>query len=90
MNKKNLILVSKTCLLLSVLGFCIPVFDEANGFAALIYFLGAGEGALYISIGAAILLSSALRVHSFPRSSSTARITDCSNWSVYATVNSKS
>jgi raffinose/stachyose/melibiose transport system permease protein len=56
MNKKNIILVSKACLLLSMLGFCIPVFDEANGFAALIYFLGAGEGALYISIGIALIL----------------------------------
>ena len=56
MNKKNIILVSKACLLLSVLGFCIPVFDEANGFAALIYFLGAGEGALYVSIGIALIL----------------------------------
>ena len=57
MNKKNLILVSKACLLLSMLGFCIPVFDEANGFAALIYFLTAGEGALYNSIGIALILS---------------------------------
>ena len=56
MNKKNIILVSKACLLLSMLGFCIPVFDEANGFAALIYFLGAGEGALYVSIGIALIL----------------------------------
>ena len=56
MNKKNIILVSKACLLLSMLGFCIPVFDEANGFAALSYFLGAGEGALYISIGIALIL----------------------------------
>jgi len=56
MNKKNIILVSKACLLLSMLGFCIPVFDEANGFAALIYFIGAGEGALYISIGIALIL----------------------------------
>ena len=56
MNKKNIILVSKACLLLSMLGFCIPVFDEANGFAALFYFLGAGEGALYISIGIALIL----------------------------------
>ncbi len=57
MNKKNMILVSKACLLLSVLGFCIPVFDEANGFAALIYFLGSGEGALYTSIGVSLLVS---------------------------------
>ena len=57
MNKKNLILISKACLLLSVLGFCIPVFDEANGFAALIYFLGAGEGALYTLIGVALIFS---------------------------------
>lgn len=56
MNKKNIILVSKACLLLSMLGFFIPVFDEANGFAALIYFLGAGEGALYVSIGIALIL----------------------------------
>ena len=56
MNKKNIILVSKACLLLSMLGFCIPVFDDANGFAALIYFLGAGEGALYVSIGIALIL----------------------------------
>ena len=56
MNKKNIILVSKACLLLSMLGFCIPVFDETNGFAALIYFLGAGEGALYVSIGIALIL----------------------------------
>ena len=56
MNKKNIILVSKACLLLSMLGFCIPMFDEANGFASLIYFLGAGEGALYTSIGIALIL----------------------------------
>ena len=57
MNKKNMILVSKACLLLSVLGFCIPIFDEANGFAALIYFLTAGEGALYTAIGSSLIVS---------------------------------
>ena len=38
MNKKNMILASKVCLLVAMLGYCIPVFDDANGFAAFIYF----------------------------------------------------
>ena len=57
MNKKNLILASKACLLLSMLGFCIPLFDDSNGFEALVYFLGAGEGAFYIIIGISLILS---------------------------------
>ena len=57
MNKKNMILASKVCLLVAMLGFCIPVFDDANGFAAFIYFFGAGQGALYIFIGIALVLS---------------------------------
>ena len=40
-----------------MLGYCIPVFDDANGFAAFIYFFGAGQGALYIFIGIALVLS---------------------------------
>ncbi len=54
MDKKNLILISKACLLLSILGFCLPVFDGINGFAALIYFLGGAQGALYTLIGIAL------------------------------------
>ena len=57
MNKKNMILASKVCLLVAMLGYCIPVFDDANGFAAFIYFFGAGQGALYIFIGIALVLS---------------------------------
>ena len=56
MNKKNMILASKVCLV-AMLGYCIPVFDDANGFAAFIYFFGAGQGALYIFIGIALVLS---------------------------------
>ena len=57
MNKKNMILASKVCLLVAMLGYCIPVFDDAIGFAAFIYFFGAGQGALYIFIGIALVLS---------------------------------
>lgn len=57
MNKKNMILASKVCLLVAMLGYCIPVFDDANGFAAFIYFFGAGQGALYIFISIALVLS---------------------------------
>ena len=52
-----MILASKVCLLVAMLGYCIPVFDDANGFAAFIYFFGAGQGALYIFIGIALVLS---------------------------------
>ena len=56
-----MILASKICLLVAMLGFCIPVFDDANGFTAFVYFFGAGEEAgseiLYFLIGAALVLS---------------------------------
>ena len=55
MNKKNLVLASKCALLLSFLGFCLPIFDGAVGFAALPYLFGVGSGR-ELSIGITLIL----------------------------------
>ncbi len=57
MNKKNVILASKVCLLIAIIGVFIPIFVDANGFAALKYFLEADEGTLYTWIGTALIVS---------------------------------
>ncbi len=54
MSKQKLILISKGFLLLCVLGFSIPLFDETNGFGAIAYFLS-DQTLLYKSIGVGLL-----------------------------------
>lgn len=51
MDRKNLILAAKAALLVSVLGFCIPLFDSSNGFAAILYFFKEPDGFLYTLAG---------------------------------------
>ena len=57
MNENKLNLAGKICLVLSVVGFCIPVFDDANGFEAVAYFVTAGQGLFYLFIGIALIIS---------------------------------
>ncbi len=57
MNEKKLRLTGIICLALILLGFCIPVFDETNGFGAAIYFITTGQGVLYYLIGIALIIT---------------------------------
>lgn len=69
MSEKKLNLAGKVCLLLCIIGFCIPIFDEANVFSSAAYFFTAGQGAFYVFIGivltAAFAATSALALLSF-------------------------
>lgn len=56
MNKKNLILASKISLLISILGFSIPLFDDTNGFGAIAYFLSEAADPLYLLIGISLIV----------------------------------
>ena len=56
MNKKNLVLASKCALLLAFLGFCIPVFSGASGFAALPYLFGPDGGTMGPAIAIALIV----------------------------------
>lgn len=55
MHKKNLILISKIFLLLSFLGFCIPVYDSSNGFGAMVYFFQEAADSSYIASGVLLI-----------------------------------
>ena len=69
MSEKKLNLAGKVCLLLCIIGFCIPIFDEANVFSSAAYFFTAGQGDFYVFIGivltAAFAATSALALLSF-------------------------
>lgn len=54
MNRKNMILASKLALLFVLLGFCLPLCDESNGFQSAAYFLGESNNGLYAAIGYAL------------------------------------
>ena len=52
MNKKNLVLISKCCLLLAFLGFCLPIFKGATGFAPIPHLLSVGPNDLTVASSA--------------------------------------
>lgn len=64
MDRKNLILAAKAALLVSVLGFCIPLFDSSNGFGAVWYFFSEPDGFLYPLAGFSLVFMLILTIAS--------------------------
>jgi len=54
-NRKNMIVASKLALLLVLLGFCLPLCDESNGFQSAVYFLNEMGSGIFTAVGWALL-----------------------------------